>query len=60
MENRTFAKCSKHCCMPDCTSHIKEMFISFTQMLQGFLVAMLVIHLFWMDPINNAITVKKR
>jgi len=26
MENRTFAKCSKHCCVPDCTSNTKEKF----------------------------------
>jgi hypothetical protein len=26
MEERTFAKCSKHCCIPDCTSHTKEKF----------------------------------
>lgn len=29
-------------------------------MLQGFLVAMLVIHLVWMDPMNNAITKEKK
>ena len=60
MENITFAKRSKHCCMPDCTSHIKEKFTSFAQMLKGFLVAMLVIRLVWTDPMNSAITVKKK
>jgi len=62
MENRTFAKRSTRCCVLDCTSHIKEKFLSFTQMLQGFLVAMLVLvtHVVWMDPMNNAITEKKK
>jgi hypothetical protein len=62
MENRTFAKRSTRCCVLDCTSHIKEKFLSFTQMLQRFLVAMLLLvtHVVWMDPMNNAITEKKK
>ena len=58
MENVTFAKCSTHCCMSNCTSYINEKFQSFTQMLQGFLVVMSVIHLVWKDLMNSALTVQ--